>query len=221
MVVVHHLNNSRSHRIVWLLEELGLAYRIERHARDPATYLAPESLRAVHPLGKAPVVVDGDTTLAESGAIIEYLTEKHGGGLAPARDAPERQAYIYWLHHAEGSAMPALVMHFVFDAMARRAPFLVRPVVRAVSARAKATLTGPMIARCMDLWSGTLAAGGWFAGSNFSAADIQMSYPVEAAAKRIGLGASHGAIADFIGRIRARPAYQRALAASGDAEAVL
>ena len=116
MIIVHHLNNSRSQRILWLLEELGLEYDIKYYERDPKTLLAPASLRQVHPLGKSPVITDGTLTVAESGAIIEYLVEQYGGGrLAPPPGTPERLRYIYWLHYAEGSAMPPLLLKLVFD----------------------------------------------------------------------------------------------------------
>src|SRR4051812_12366190 len=116
MVTVHHLNNSRSQRILWLLEELGVPYDIKRYQRDAKTSLAPPELLAVHPLGKSPVITEGDLTLAESGAIIEYLVERHGkGALAPTPGSPERIRYNYWMHFAEGTAMPPLVMKLVFN----------------------------------------------------------------------------------------------------------
>ena len=116
MIVVHHLNNSRSQRVLWLLEELGLDYEVKRYQRDPKTMLAPASLKAVHPLGKSPVITDGANTIAESGAIIDYLVERYGNGrLVPAAGTPDKLRWTYWLHFAEGSAMPPLLMKLVFD----------------------------------------------------------------------------------------------------------
>ena len=149
MIVVHHLNNSRSQRVLWLLEELGLAYEIKRYQRDPKTMLAPATLRQVHPLGKSPVITDGGLTLAESGAIVEHLVERYGGGrLVPAPGSPARLRYTYWLHYAEGSAMPPLLMKLVFDRIEKGPmPFLARPVARAIARRAKKSFIEPQIAQ--------------------------------------------------------------------------
>jgi len=145
MIIVHHLNNSRSQRVLWLLEELGVPYEVKRYERDPATMLAPPALRAVHPLGKSPVITDGELTLAESGAIIEYLVGRYGDGrLVPAAGTPERRRYTYWLHYAEGSAMPPLLLKLVFDRIeSAPLPFFVRPVAKAISGRAKSSFIGP------------------------------------------------------------------------------
>ena len=217
MITVHHLNNSRSQRVLWLLEELGVPYEIKRYERDAETMLAPPSLREVHPLGKAPVVTDGELTLAESGAIIEYLVERHGGGqLAPAPGTPARLRYTYWLHYAEGSAMPPLLLKLVFDRIeSGPMPFFVKPIARAIARRAKSSFIVPQITRHLDYLESELAKFQWFAGDEFSAADIQMSFPLEVAVKRAGLGPSRPRLADFLGRIHARPAYQRALERGG------
>jgi glutathione S-transferase len=218
MIVVHHLNNSRSQRVLWLLEELGLPYEIERYQRDPQTMLAPAALRKVHPLGKSPVVTDGDLTLAESGAILEYLVERYGNGrLVPPAGTPERLRYRYWLHFAEGSAMPPLVMKLVFDRLEKGPmPFFVRPVARALAGRVRKGFIEPNIARQLDFMEAELATSGWFAGREFSAADIQMSFPVEAARARGGLDASRPRLMDFLARIHARDAYRRALERGGE-----
>jgi glutathione S-transferase len=220
VITVHHLNNSRSQRVLWLLEELGLSYEIKRYERDAKTMLAPASLREVHPLGKSPVVTDGGLTLAESGAIIEYLVERHGGGqLAPAPGTPARLRYTYWLHYAEGSAMSPLLLKLIFDRIeSGPMPFFVKPFARAIAGRAKGSFIVPQITRHLDYMESELAKFRWFAGDEFSAADIQMSFPLEVAVKRAGLGPSRPRLMDFLGRIHARPAYQRALERGGKYE---
>jgi len=220
MITVHHLNNSRSQRVLWLLEELGLKYRVRRYERDPKTMLAPESLRKVHPLGKSPVITDGPLTLAESGAILEYLVERHGGGrLAPPRGAPEQLRYTYWMHYAEGSAMPPLLLKLVFDRIETAPmPFFVRPVARAIAGRAKSSFIEPQIAQHLDYMESELGKSLWFAGDEFTAADIQLSFPLEAAAARAGLDASRPRLMAFLDRIHARPGYARALERGGKYE---
>ena len=220
MIVVHHLNNSRSQRVLWLLEELGLEYEIRPYTRDAKTMLAPPELRAVHPLGKAPVITDGEYTVAESGAIIEYLVERRGGGrLAPAPSSPERLRYTYWLHFAEGTAMPPLLMKLIFDRVEKGPmPFFARPFARAIAQRVKSTFILPNIARNLDLMETELGHSEWFAGSEFTAADIQMSFPLEAAVVRGGLDASRPQCMYFLERCHARPAYRRALQRGGKYE---
>ena len=189
MITVHHLNNSRSQRILWLLEELGLDYEIKRYQRNPQTMLAPPELRAVHPLGKSPVITEksasGDLTLAESGAIVEHLADRYGAvKLAPAFGSAERVRYLYWLHFAEGTAQPPLLLKLLFDRVKSRAPFFFRPVARAIADKALDTFVMPNIGRNLDFMDGELAKNEWFAGPQFSAADIQMSFPLEAARAR-------------------------------------
>jgi glutathione S-transferase len=217
VIKVHHLNDSRSQRVLWLLDELDLPYAIERYRRDPATMLAPPELRKVHPLGKSPVIVDGDTTVAESGAIVEYLVERYGGGrLAPASGTPERLRYSYWLHFAEGSAMPPLLLKLIFARLPKTPmPFFARPVARAIAAKVLAGFVDPNLQRQLDFMEAELARSSWFAGEEFSAADIQMSFPLEAAASRAGLDASRPRLFAFLERIHARPAYRRALERGG------
>ena len=217
MITVHHLNNSRSQRVLWLLEELELPYEIKRYQRDPNTMLAPPELRAVHPLGKSPVITDSGQTLAESGAIIEYLVEKYGNGrLAPAIGTPARLRYRYWMHYAEGSAMPPLLMKLVFTRIERApAPFLVRPIVRSIANRATSTFVEPNLKLHLDYMESELGKYAWFAGNEFTAADIQMSFPLEAASVRAGLDASRPKLWAFLERIHARPGYKRALEKGG------
>jgi glutathione S-transferase len=218
MLTVHHLNNSRSQRVLWLLEELGLPYEIVRYQRQ-ADMRAPKDLRAIHPLGKSPVITDGGKTIAESGAIVEYIVGTYGEGrLVPAPDTPERLRYTYWLHYAEGSAMPLLLLKLLFNIMPKRAPALLRPVVRKVSSQALTTLVNPQLKQHMSFWESELTKSEWFAGDAFTAADIQMSFPLEAAAARGGLEQGHPAAMAFLDRIHARPAYQRALEQGGPYE---
>jgi glutathione S-transferase len=220
MIVVHHLNNSRSQRILWLLEELGLPYEIKRYQRDAKTMLAPPELRAVHPLGKSPVLSDGDLTIAESGAIVEYLAGKYGEGkLAPAAGTPERLRYTYWLHFAEGSAMPPLLMKLIFDRIeSGPMPFFARPIARAIARKGKSSFVQPNIDRILDYMEGELGRHAWFAGATFSAADIQMSFPLEAASARGGLDERRPNLWAFLKNIHARPAYLRALEKGGKYE---
>lgn len=217
MITVHHLNNSRSQRVLWLLEELGLDYSVVRYQRDAETMLAPPSLRKVHPLGKSPVVVDGDNTLAESGAILEYLVERYdvARNFAPSSGTQEQLRYRYWMHYAEGSAMPPLLMSLVFARIKQAPmPFFVKPVARGIADKVMKTFVGPQVRLHLDYMEGELGKSRWFAGNEFSAADIQMSFPVEAASARYGLDDKPNLRA-FLQRIHARPAYQRALEQGG------
>ena len=216
MLIVHHLNNSRSQRILWMLEELGLPYEIRHYQRDPETMLAPATLRAVHPLGKSPVISDGELTLAESGAIIEYLADRYGGGLAPAPGTPERVPFTYWMHYAEGSLMPPLLLKLVVDRMEKaRMPFFARPIARGIADKLRNGFVLPQLRTHLDYLEGELAARDWFAGPRFSAADVQMSFPVEAARARGGLDPSRPRLMDWLARIHTRPAYRRALERGG------
>jgi glutathione S-transferase len=217
MIIVHHLENSRSHRVLWLLEELGVAYEIKPYARDKATMRAPPALREVHPLGKSPVITDGAVTLAESGAIIEYLVERHPTAqIAPAPNAPEYVRYIYWLHYAEGSAMPPLFLKLIFDRIEHAPmPFFARPIARSFARRVKSQLVEPELTAHLNFLESELGKSRWFAGNAFTAADIQMSYPVEAAIARAGLDAGRPNLMAFIDRINDRPAYRRAVERGG------
>jgi glutathione S-transferase len=217
MIVVHHLENSRSQRVLWLLEELGLPYELKRYQRHPRTMLAPPELRAVHPLGKSPVLEEGGLTLAESGAIVETLIERHAAGqLAPAAGTPDAVRYRYFLHYAEGSAMSPLLLKLVFDRIAAtRVPFFIKPVVKGIAKQALAGFVMPQIKSHLDFLEGELAKRDWFAGDSSSGADIQMSFPLEAAAARGGLDVSRPRLMAWLARIHARPAYQRALERGG------
>ena len=217
MITVHHLNNSRSQRVLWLLEELDLPYEIRHYQRDIKTMLAPPELKAVHPLGKSPVISDGGVTVAESGAIVEYLIDRYGQGrLKPPPATPERLRYTYWLHYAEGSAMPPLLMKLVFDEVEKAPmPFFVKPIAKAISGKVKSTFISPQITQHLDYMEAELGKFNWFAGKEFTGADIQMSFALEAAQAKGGLDATRPKLMDFLKRIHARPAYKRALKKGG------
>jgi glutathione S-transferase len=217
MIVVHHLNNSRSQRVLWLLEELGLPYEIQKYQRDPKTMLAPPTLKKVHPLGKSPVITDDGATIAESGAIVEYLVERYGNGrLVPPLGSPERLRWRYWMHFAEGSAMPPLLLKLIFERIkVTPMPFFAKPIAKGLSNRVLDAMVDPNLKRQLDFMEGELAKSEWFAGAEFSAADIQMSFPVEASAQRAGLDATRPKLMAFLKRIHARPAYKKALERGG------
>jgi glutathione S-transferase len=218
MITVHHLNNSRSQRVLWLLEELGVPYEVQKYQRDAKTMLAPPELTRVHPLGKSPVLTDNGVTVAESGAVVEYLLETYGRGrLVPPPGTEERRRFTYWLHFAEGSAMPPLLLKLIFDRIGsgQGMPFFVKPIARGIADKVKRLMVEPNLKRQLDFMEGELARSDWFAGPEFSAADIQMSFPVEAAAQRAGLDASRPKLLAYLKKIHARPAYQRALERGG------
>ena len=217
MITVHHLNNSRSQRVLWLLEELGLPYEIQHYQRDAKTMLAPPELLKIHPLGKSPVITDDGLTVAETGAIVEYLLERHGAGrFLPAAGSPEHLRYRYWLHFAEGTAMPPLLMKLVFDRIkVTPMPFFAKPIARAIADKALGFMVLPNLKRQLDFMEAELGRSEWFAGASFSGADIMMSFPLEAAAQRAGLDASRPRLMDFLQRIHARPAFRRALERGG------
>jgi len=202
MIRVHHLNNSRSQRVLWLLEELGVPYEVVRYQRDTKTMLAPKELRGIHPLGKSPIIDDDGQIFAETGLIVEYLVARHGNEMAPQRDTTPYWRYKYWLHYAEGSLMPPLLLKLVID----RLGFLGFPARGFVASQLKLHL---------NFVEAELGTAPWFAGDQFSAADIMMSFPLEAARARAGLDETRPRLMDFLKRIRARPAYQRALEKGG------
>ncbi|MFT3925782.1 MAG: glutathione S-transferase [Myxococcales bacterium] len=220
MITVHHLEISRSQRVLWLLEELGLPYEIVGYRRTKR-FLAPDSLKAVHPLGKSPVITDEGHTIAESGAIIEYVLGRYGAGrLAPvAAEVDARLRYTYWLHYAEGSLMPLLVMKLVLSKVPQKpTPLLLRPAAWLIVEGVERAWTRPQLALQLGFVENELGRTPWFAGSEFSAADIQMSMPLEAARTRVPLTReAHPRILDWLDRIKQRPAYQRAEARGGQA----
>lgn len=217
MIVLHHLEKSRSHRVLWLLEELNLDYRIEVYRRNPKTMLAPKSLREVHPLGKSPVLTMDSETLAESGAILEYLAETHpGSGLGIAPGEPGRRDYLYWLHYAEGSLMSLLVMSLVFSRMPRfPMPFFMRPVAKKLSQGVVGSFIKPQVDTHLSFIEHYLTGREWLAGDRLSTADIQMSYPLEALAAHLDLRRHYPRIHAYLERLRQRPAYRAALEKGG------
>lgn len=216
MITVHHLEDSRSQRVLWLLEELEIRYQVKRYARDPKTQLAPDSLKRVHPLGKSPVITDLSRTVAESGLIIDYIVREHGGGrLAPAPGSEDHLRYQYWLHYAEGSLMPPLLLQLVFDTVEEKTPRLARPVARVISGQVKNQFIRPQLLLHFDYLENELRSHEWFVGDHFSAADIMLSFPIEAAVLRAGAGDRCPKLREFVQRIQARPAYQRALERGG------
>jgi len=204
MIVVHHLENSRSQRVLWMLRELEMPHEVRRYERDKQTMLAPSDLRKVHPLGKSPVITDTETgaTIAETGAIVEYLVEKADGRMGPPAHREEALRYRFWLHYAEGSLMPPLLVLLVLS----RIPLLGKRAMKRVQ---------PMLNRHLDYVEAQLTECAWFAGNDVTGADIMMSFPLEAARSRGGLDESRPATIAWLNKIHARPAYQAALRDGG------
>ena len=207
MIKVHHLENSRSQRVLWLLEELELPYEVISYRRDPKTMLAPPELKRVHPLGKSPVIEDdgpagNHRVIAETGAIVVYLVEKAEGRRGPPPNRDAVLLYRQYLHYAEGSMMPPLLAILVVN----RLGLLGKPAKKPLLA---------MFRQHLDFLEGELGSRPWFAGEEFTAADVMMSFPLEAARQRAGLGPAHPNILDWLERIHARPAYAEALRRGG------
>ena len=223
MITVHHLETSRSQRVLWLLEELNVSYEIVRYKRDPKTRLAPPGLKAIHPLGKSPVITDGDLIVAESGAILEYLVERYGqnakgdlSGLQPQPGTPEKLQSRFWMHFAEGSLMNWLVMKLVFMTIPKQPmPFFVRPIARQLCAQVLKNLVDPNVSTTLAFMEAHLSQHAWFAGEQLSIADFQMSFPVEAALARGGDPQRYPKLRAYKEKMAARPAYQRALEKGG------
>lgn len=220
MITIHHLENSRSQRILWLLEELGLDYDIKKYQRDPTTHLAPPEMLSLHPLGKAPVITDGDDTLAESGAIIEYLVRKYDHGrLRPVEGTPGGLAYTYWLHYAEGTFMSLMILSLIISRIETAPmPFFAKPIAKGIAAKVRNGYLDRNVKRNLDFMESMLNKSLWFCGDELTAADIQMSFAVEAASVRTSLQDDYPKLAEYLERIKARPAYQRALEKGGPYE---
>lgn len=217
MIKLHHLNHSRSQRIIWLLEELELDYKLIKYQRDSDTELAPESLKKVHPLGKAPVLQDGELKLAESGVIVDYLAQHYGPQLLPDKDSSAWWDYQYWLHYAEGSLMPPLLLRLVFDKIkAAPVPFFIRPIINKIVAGVDQAFLHQQLHSQLNYVADHLSCHDWMLGEQFSAADIQMSFPLEAAMHNEKLAACYPRLKAYVQQLQARPAYLRALAKGGD-----
>lgn len=220
MIEVHHLEHSRSQRIIWLLEELGLPYTVRRYERDPKTSLAPPELLNIHPLGKSPVITDGNLTQAESGAIVEYLIDKAGGTMRPEAGTQAHRDYTYWMHFAEGSAMPPLVMNLVFTKI-ENAPLpallklLVLPIARGISKQVKSGFINPTLEKQFAFIEAVLAKNEWFCGTKLTGADFMMSFPLEASMALPGSSKKLPHTMAYLNRIHARPSYQQALKVGG------
>lgn len=214
MITVHHLENSRSQRILWVLEELNLPYELKIYKRNKKTLLAPPELKAVHPLGKSPVITDGTRVIAESAVIIDYLVSRYGQGKLKPVQEDDLLRYNYWLHYAEGSAMPPFLMKLVFEKVETAPmPFFVKPVARRIAETVRKSWINPQIKLHLDFLENEISKTGWFAGQEFTAADIMLSYPLEAANARGGLNRPH--LEKFLKTITERPAYKKAIERGG------
>ena len=219
MPVLHHLENSRSHRIVWLLEELGVTYDIKTYRRDSKSGLAPPELEAVHPLGKAPVITDDGATIAESGAIVEYLVDVYDDGTLRPASGSSRTAYNYWLHYAEGTFMPLMIVSLLMGRIEQApVPFFVKPIAKGIANKVREGYLEPNVTRNLGFMEATLAEQPWFTGDDFSAVDVHMSFCLEAAEVRTNLRSEYPALSRCLDQMRARPAYQRALERGGPLE---
>ncbi|MBC7714165.1 MAG: glutathione S-transferase [Rhizobacter sp.] len=216
MITLHHLNNSRSQRILWLLEELGIKYEIKYYQRNKETMLAPPELKMIHPLGKSPVITDGDVTIAESAVIIEYLIEKYGNGkLKPAPGTPALMKYNYWMHFAEGTAMSPLLLALIFNRIdSSPVPFFIKPIIKKITGKVRTSFINPNLKNNFDFIEGELAKAEWFAGNEFTGADIQMSFPMEAGTIRAGDFGPYSK--KYLEKIHSRPAYKKALEIGGE-----
>lgn len=220
MITLHHLENSRSQRILWLLEELGAEYDVKRYGRDKITSLAPPELLEIHPLGKSPIVTDGDVTVAESGAIIDYLVHKFDvGRMLPPDGSPERLAYNYWLHYAEGTFAPLMLVSLIIGRIETSPmPFFAKPIAKGIVGKVRGGFLDANVKRNLDFMESTLSDSTWFCGEELTAADVQMSFAVEAAEVRTNLRQDYPQLAAFLDRIRSRPAYKAAIEKGGHYE---
>lgn len=216
MITVHHLNNSRSQRILWLLEELNLPYEVKRYERDKKTMLAPPELKKVHPLGKSPVITDGNLTIAESGAIIQYLINKYDQGKLRPETEEGQLSMLYWLHYSEGSIMPPLLLSLIMNKIETAPmPFFAKPIAKEIVSNVKKAFLGPQLETHLQFMEDELTKHTWFAGSEFSAADIMMSFAVEAAKAR-GHLTKHPKLIAYLERIHAMPGYKKAIETGGE-----
>jgi glutathione S-transferase len=217
VITVHHLNHSRSQRVLWLLEELEVPYELVKYERDPETMLAPRSLEAIHPLGKSPVITEGDAVIAESGAILEHLVETHGKGrFAPPAGTRAHRDYRYFLHYAEGSLMPYLLLKLITRRLKQaKMPFFAKPIARKIADKLAGDFVDPNLRRHVAFLGAHLEQHRWFAGDELTAADMQMLFPVEGVVERAADLSPSPRLAEWVKRCKDRPAFQRALARGG------
>ena len=216
MIILHHLNNSRSQRIIWLLEELGIDYEIKHYKRDPKTMLAPKELKEVHPMGKSPVLEDGDIKMAESGAIIEYLATTYGKDRFTSFNDEEKRKIIYWLHFAEGSLMPQILLSLVFDALKKApVPFLLKPIIKSIVKKVQSSYIGPEINLRLEHINDQLKDHEWFAGKHLTSADFIMIFPLEAAEARGLLKDKFPNILSYVQKVQKMESYKKALEKGG------
>ena len=223
MITVHHLNNSRSQRILWMLEELNQEYEIIGYERDLKTFQGPESLRNIHPLGKSPVITDDSSgeqiLIAESGAIVEYLLQNYGKNsslIIPETGSQQERDYLYWLHFSEGSLMPPLLLRLIFERVKKaRVPFFVKPITKAIADKVLTEYVNPNINRLLDFIEASLKGKNWFLGDQLSGADIQMSFPLETSLARGLVNEHYTCIQSYVERIHEQPGYQAALKKGG------
>jgi glutathione S-transferase len=218
MITVHHLNNSRSQRILWLLEELDIPYEIKKYQRDTKTFLAPEELKAIHPLGKSPIITDGESTIAESGAIVEYLINKYGSGkISHPKEGKEYEQLIYWMHFAEGSMMPPLVMKLIFNKIKTSPmPFFIKPIAKKIADTVMNSYIDPNIKNNLEFIETHLSKNEWFSGPQMTGADILMIFPLEAGMGRVKDNSDYPSILNFIKKVQSKKAYQAALSKGGE-----
>ncbi len=216
MITVHHLEKSQSIRILWLLEELGVDYLIQHYKRDKKTLLAPPELRKLHRVGTSPIITDDDVVLPESNAIFQYILDKHGNkGLVPQPGSAERVRYLYWLHAAQGSIVPLMYMQLVFSRLKGRVPWPLKPAMKMVDAQTNKSFLQPKLNNILAQIESDLSESTWFAGEQFSVADIAMGYCLEVAEVRCGMDARYPNAQSYLSRMRARPAYKKAQEKNG------
>jgi len=213
MITLHYLENSRAQRILWLLEELGVEYEIKHYRRNSETMLAPPELKAVHPLGKSPIITDGNIRIAESAAIVEYLIDHYANGkLRPKLSSPDYLNYREKLHYAEGSIMPFLLLTLIFNKVKNsKMPFFAKPIAKKIANKIMQSFVSPNVKNHLSYLENELSATGWFAGEEMTGADIMMSFPLEGASARVDMKNKYPNIRAFLDKIHALPNYQKAL----------
>jgi len=221
MITLHHLEYSQSYRVLWLLEALGADYELKLYERDKTTRMAPADYKAVSPLGTAPVITDGELTMAETGAIFDYILDQYPeSSLRPAANTAARTDYLFWLHAAQGSLMPMLLMSVVFQMLVTRSPGFIRPLIKMVLSKASSAMVNPRVTLLLDKAEADLAATGWFAGESMTAADMMLSYPLESAQSKGLLKGKYPNCEAWVERIKQEASYQMAKEKDGRDSAV-